>query len=696
MDTRFILVIAIATIVGVGAAVGINSSVNGDPYACTLSFDLDGADGTVPGSVTVTEGETVELPSADASKEHYAFSGWSDGTDTYQPGTAYKVLYDVKLTAVWTPDTYSITYVLDGGTLPEGTATTYTYGTSAALPTVEKKGCIFVGWYIDEGLTESITSITRDMYGDLTLYAALEESQVGYGTSFRLTGESVTKDRFDHVIESHSSSGMLSFDYVYYEYGSGYYVQRIYDMTVDGVDNDSTDGYWSGELDREWTVADATETIDTDYGSIECEVWSTVTTNTGLGYRHQSTETHYIGVGDGIEYRITNVTVEKNSFTGRTATETTVFDLCDSYTFDAEHYYSVEVYEDRGVTVGGDESPVTGSEITLTASASDQYVFGGWYSSEGTLISSNTTLSVGRLFSDVKVLAKNTSDHDDMVSIDGETQYKIITNTELTDIQWTVTHAEQETSGIGDSVVIDTCGLYNIVYSGKDSSETKVYGTYCLVVEGAYNFSWTYNSKPYNIKLEYISYEDYIKNAESDTGRTIGTDEHSRQFVTYNDKYIVSLAKKFEDLSNKYGLVTDLDKVRLVLSYVQSIPYAYDSDTKGTSEYWKYPLETVFDGSGDCEDTSILFCAIVKAMDYDTALMTLYATNDPDETIHSGSLNHCVGLISVDGVSVSDPNTVKSYVQGGVTYWFCETTSTGHDVGENNWAKIGNETIIVI
>ncbi len=685
---RLLMIVAIAAVAATGAAAGINASVNGDPNGCTLSFDLNGGTGTVPGDITVVDGETVTLPDSDATKDRHLFSGWTDGETTYPQGSDYQVIGDTVLYAVWTPETYTITYELDGGKLPDGTPTEYTYGTAYTLPSAEMEGCVFLGWFTDPGLNEQIETIEKGAYGDVTVYASWGGSQVGTGMSMSISGETVTVNQYGQRTARSVTTGTLSFDYVYYEYGEGYYIERVFDRTVDGVSSVSKDGYWSDEVsDMEWTRAEENVTIDTDYGRKECAVWSTVSSRIGFGYTYQSTETQYVGADDGELYRIVNVSITRYSsiVNKQTVTETMTYDLCDVYTFDAEHYYSVDVYEDRGITVTGQESAVTGSKITLTATASDPYTFAGWYNSQGQLVSSEPTIVTERLFSDLTVLAKNTSDHDDLVSINGDTQYTIVPNVPLTDLRWSVTHEGKETSGTGDSITVSEFGRYSIVYSGTDASGRTVYGLYDLFAGGAYSFTWTYGTDDYNVTLD-IDPADYLRCAESDTERSQGSTEHAKQFVTYTDPYIVDLAHQFEKLGEG---MSDLDKARIVLSYVQNIPYAYDSSTKGVDEYWKYALETVFDGSGDCEDTSILFCAIVKAMGYDTALMTLYASNSSGGFLNI--TNHCVSLIAVDGALYD-----VSYVVDCTTYYFCDTTSTGPDIAKSPWATIKKDTIIVI
>ena len=68
---------------------------------------------------------------------------------------------------------------------------------------------------------------------------------------------------------------------------------------------------------------------------------------------------------------------------------------------------------------------------------------------------------------------------------------------------------------------------------------------------------------------------------------------------------------------------TELDRINLALSFVQSLPYAYDADSKGADEYVRYPIETLVDGCGDCEDKVALLTALLYEMEVDFILLVL-------------------------------------------------------------------------
>lgn len=78
-------------------------------------------------------------------------------------------------------------------------------------------------------------------------------------------------------------------------------------------------------------------------------------------------------------------------------------------------------------------------------------------------------------------------------------------------------------------------------------------------------------------------------------------------------------------LANQFAshATSERESILLALTFVQSLPYAYDSDTKGEDEYMRYPVETLVDGCGDCEDKVALLAALLYEMDVDFVLLVL-------------------------------------------------------------------------
>jgi hypothetical protein len=108
---------------------------------------------------------------------------------------------------------------------------------------------------------------------------------------------------------------------------------------------------------------------------------------------------------------------------------------------------------------------------------------------------------------------------------------------------------------------------------------------------------------------------------------------------------------------------SDYDTVACAAVFTQSIPYTKDADTKAKSDYPRFPIETVVDGSGDCEDHAFVMAAVSHALGYDTILL--------DYPTHLA-----VGI-------AGDPSIRGTYYEWrGKRFYFIETTSLGWKLGE--------------
>lgn len=130
-----------------------------------------------------------------------------------------------------------------------------------------------------------------------------------------------------------------------------------------------------------------------------------------------------------------------------------------------------------------------------------------------------------------------------------------------------------------------------------------------------------------------------------------------------DDLYIDDMVQKIDKAATERHF-TEVQKLNFVIAFVQSLPYTVDAETTPYDEYPRYPVETLFDRGGDCEDTSILVAAILDRLGYDVALL------------HLKNAEH----VAV-GVSVAD--TYGSYYEyEGKKYFYLETTGEGWEVGQ--------------
>ena len=108
---------------------------------------------------------------------------------------------------------------------------------------------------------------------------------------------------------------------------------------------------------------------------------------------------------------------------------------------------------------------------------------------------------------------------------------------------------------------------------------------------------------------------------------------------------------------------SEKEAILIALTFVQSLPYAFDSDSKGEDEYVRYPVETLVDGCGDCEDKVALLAALLHEMDVDFALLIL-----PD---HMAIGVHC-----------DEVNVPRYMLFEGKRYYYLETTLPNWGIGD--------------
>ena len=124
------------------------------------------------------------------------------------------------------------------------------------------------------------------------------------------------------------------------------------------------------------------------------------------------------------------------------------------------------------------------------------------------------------------------------------------------------------------------------------------------------NFKWTYKGTNWDWSFGVPSdVFDYYNNMERKENPSI-------EYITYDDPTIRSLAGGLEQRAEENGY----SKAQFATAFVQNLPYLEDAYTR-YDEYPKYPIQTLVDGSGDCEDSSYLAAALIAAMNIDVILI---------------------------------------------------------------------------
>jgi hypothetical protein len=182
-----------------------------------------------------------------------------------------------------------------------------------------------------------------------------------------------------------------------------------------------------------------------------------------------------------------------------------------------------------------------------------------------------------------------------------------------------------------------------------------------------YTQTWTYSAygsesaSDYTVRVDILA-EDYyayksIKRISSQNLQGYST------YVTPDDPVIKEIATQLKTIttSKGYNLYA---AANFVLSFVQDIPYELDMDSIGLEDYPRYPMETLVDGTGDCEDVAALFASLIKSPSFNMDAVLVYLTN--------GVVAHmAVGL----NLGISADPMAATWTYASKVYYYCEGTN---------------------
>lgn len=575
----------------------------------SITYETDG--GTLPDGAPVSyhEGDSFALPVP--TRDGYVFMGWSTSqgsSDTVE--TVEGLSGDIVLYASWIEAVeHSIEYVLDGGTLPEGGVRTFTGGVGAVLPIPEREGMVFAGWFEDPEFTTPVVVLGRDVLEDVTVYACWdEEVPTGTGCVWEVSGEYYNGD-IRHTVEGTVREEVLA------ERDGAYYIQTTSDLTytwpTGSTTDDSVRGRWSDGAGENLTYVGIGEA-----GGYTCTVWESE---------------------DGTRYWLYHLTLQVRAEVDDGTTHI-VHQLAEVYTFEPETSFVPDVSAEYPLEVRGAGTVSIGDRLELTAVGEG---FTGWYSG-GELVTTERTLVVDRVDPTCSYEAR---------SSDG---YTVLDQAEV---------------GLGDlgfadgSVITDWDGNVVTGYGSLEpgyyvvtdaTGDVTRYLEFFIEDARVFEHTWTFGGVTYIIRLDML-YSDVFGYTYSDPYGNIRLSLTDPAYVSnYHTVDDGTLLELMGMLSAHGSGMDRTEFAGFVLSFVQTIPYVTDEDSVGEREYWKYPLETLWDGGGDCEDSTILYDTLMLMAGYDVAFVLFQ--------------DHAMSAVSVDVDG-------HSLTRDGIVYVFCETTT---------------------
>ena len=159
-----------------------------DSIKYTVTYDANGGSCTKAFGYATSASAAVTLPTP--TRTGYIFAGWyteaSGGTRVGGAGDSYTPSADITLYAQW-GQPCTVTYNANGGSC--GTPSEKYTGTALTLPTANRDGYWFIGWYdaATGGNKVGDAGATYNPGGDITLYAQWQE-QVKYTVTYDANG----------------------------------------------------------------------------------------------------------------------------------------------------------------------------------------------------------------------------------------------------------------------------------------------------------------------------------------------------------------------------------------------------------------------------------------------------------------------------------------------------------------------------
>ena len=137
-------------------------------------------------------------------------------------------------------------------------------------------------------------------------------------------------------------------------------------------------------------------------------------------------------------------------------------------------------------------------------------------------------------------------------------------------------------------------------------------------------FEWTYwrfkdRVWRWEIRIPAALYEDYASQPRPKT----------RDYTVYaTDDGDIELVEDLADTLAGQAASLDLteqETIHFIATFVQHLAYTSDVETTGFDDYARYPVETLVEEGGDCEDTAILLGKVLDTLGYDVVMVRLPA-----------------------------------------------------------------------
>ena len=370
------------------------------PVTYTITYNANGGS-NAPGNQTKTHNVTLTLSSSTPTRSGYTFLGWATSSTatsaTYQPSGYFTTNADTTLYAVWSKDTYTLSYSGNGGpNSPDNQTGAKSYTISSTVPT--RFGYTFLGWSKSSSATtatyEPGDSIT--LTANTTLYAVWKAAASIFDYNLYTASVGFANQELYYIYTPTKSS-----DYVFEFRGS--VDSKVYVYDAAGNELDSDDGSDEGNNFRLRISLSAgtkyyikvrgysTQTGDIKFSVRAVTYTITYSANGGLNAPDSQGKTHDVTLTLSSDIPTRSGYTFLGWSTSSTATSAT-YQPGGSFTIN-DHTVLYAVWKANTYTVsynanGGSEAPSSQTkthDVTLTLSSAvptrSGYAFLGWSTS---------------------------------------------------------------------------------------------------------------------------------------------------------------------------------------------------------------------------------------------------------------------------------------------------------------------------
>ena len=315
----------------------------------TVTYDFAGGGESASEQVE----EDGLAPAKEGTRTGYTFSGWTAGETAWDFEESV-VTGDITLTAVWTANSYSVTFDAAGGEETEGVEVTF--GSAAQLPVPERSGYTFTGWQKEDGTAVSDAAGAVGEWNiaeDVSLTASW--SVVTYDVTYNNVEGATHSNPATYTVEDAAVSlqDAAKTGYTFL----GWYSDAEFAQEVSEIDTSACEDV---ELWARWEVITYTATFvnsDGTVGTVDFDIEDTALSEPAVPQR-----TGYTGAWEDYEIKAEDLTINA---------------VYTPITYNITYENTKGAANNNPATYNIESATITLADIT-----SPGYTFEGWYTDE--------------------------------------------------------------------------------------------------------------------------------------------------------------------------------------------------------------------------------------------------------------------------------------------------------------------------